>query len=137
MRLVVQLLRFSLIGTAGFVVDVAVLYLLTHSGIDLYSARACSFVAAASFTWFGNRRLTFRSAAGSHRRLTGEWFLYLGAMTLGGLVNYGTYALLITYLPMFHDHPWLAVAAGTGAGLLINFTLARNVLYRSPATSGF
>ena len=114
----------------------AVLYLLSRAGMDLYSARACSFVAAASFTWFGNRRLTFPSAPAARRPLTGDWFLYLGAMTLGGLVNYGSYALLITYLPLFHDHPWLAVAAGTAAGLLINFTIARNVLYRSPVADG-
>jgi putative flippase GtrA len=136
MRLVDQLFRFSLVGAAGFAVDVAVLYLLSRAGIDLYSARACSFVAAASFTWIGNRLLTFPSASASRRRLTGDWFLYLGAMTLGGLVNYGSYALLITYVPVFHDHPWLAVAAGTAAGLLINFTIARNLLYRSPVADG-
>ena len=134
MKLVDQLFRFSMVGGAGFIVDVAVLYLLSRSGFDLYSARACSFVAAATFTWIGNRILTFPSAAASRRRLTGDW--YLGAMTLGGLLNYGTYALLITCLPVFHDHPWLAVAAGTAAGLLINFTIARNVLYRSPAKNG-
>ena len=136
MRLVGQLFRFSLVGTAGFAVDVAVLYLLSHAGLDLYSARACSFVAAATFTFMGNRLLTFPSAADSRRRLSGDWFLYLGAMTLGGLVNYGIYAFLITYLPVFHDHPWLAVAAGTGAGLLINFTMARRVLYRPPVENG-
>lgn len=136
MKLFGQLFRFSLVGTAGFAIDVTVLYLLSRAGLDLYSARACSFVAAATFTWIGNRILTFPSAAASRRRLTGDWSLYLGAMTLGGLLNYGTYALLITYLPVFHDHPWLAVAAGTATGLLINFTIARNVLYRSPAKNG-
>jgi putative flippase GtrA len=136
MRLVDQLMRFSMIGAAGFVVDVGVLYLLSRSGIDLYSARAGSFIAAASFTWLGNRLFTFAAAASLHRRLTGDWFLYLGAMTLGAAINYGVYALLITFIAVFHDHPWLAVAAGTGAALLINFTMARNVIYRSPSTNG-
>lgn len=124
-----QFLRFSVVGGAGFLVDVGVLYLLRRAGLDLYSARVCSFVAAASFTWLGNRMFTFAAAPGSRGRLTAEWFLYLGAMTAGGLVNYGTYALLITFLGAFHDHPWLAVAAGTGAGLLINFVFARRILY--------
>jgi putative flippase GtrA len=97
MRLTVQFLRFAIIGAAGFLVDVGVLYLLRRSGLDLYSA---------------------------------EWSLYLGAMTFGGLVNYGVYALLITLLALFRDNPWLAVAGGTGAGMLINFLFARRILYR-------
>lgn len=125
-----QFLRFSIIGGFGFVVDVAVLYLLRHLGLDLYTARVISFIAAASATWLGNRVFTFQSQAGSRKKLTGEWATYLLAMTLGGLVNYATYALLITFIPLFHQHPWLAVAGGTGAGLLINFSTARRILYR-------
>jgi putative flippase GtrA len=130
MRLTAQFLRFAIIGAAGFLVDVGVLYLLRRSGLDLYSARVFSFIAAASFTWLGNRLFTFRSASGGGRRLSAEWSLYLGAMTFGGLVNYGVYALLITLLALFRDHPWLAVAGGTGAGMLINFLFARRILYR-------
>jgi putative flippase GtrA len=130
MRLTVQFLRFAIIGAAGFLVDVGVLYLLRRSGLDLYSARVFSFIAAASITWLGNRLFTFRSASGAGRGLSAEWSLYLGAMTFGGLVNYGVYALLITLLALFRDNPWLAVAGGTGAGMLINFLFARRILYR-------
>lgn len=131
MTLGVQFSRFAVIGGAGFFVDVGVLYLLRHAGLDLYSARVFSFIAAATFTWVGNRLFTFRTASAAHRRLTTEWFLYLGAMTIGGLVNYGVYALLVTLFMLFREHPWLAVAGGTGAGMLINFLLARRILYRS------
>ena len=125
-----QFSKFAIIGGAGFFVDVGVLYLLRHAGLDLYSARVFSFIAAVTFTWVGNRMFTFRSTSEPHRRLTAEWFLYLGAMTVGGLVNYGVYAFLITLLAPFRDHPWLAVAAGTDAGMLINFLFARRILYR-------
>ena len=125
-----QFLRFSLVGAAGFAVDVAVLYLARGQGLDLYSARLFSFLAAATFTWLGNRHFTFGSPAAAPRKLGGEWASYLGAMALGGLVNYGTYAALVTWLVPFREHPWLSVAGGTGAGLLINFLLARRILYR-------
>lgn len=131
MTLSAQFSRFAIIGAAGFFVDVGVLYLLRRYGLGLYSARVFSFIAAATFTWMGNRLFTFRTASPASRRLTTEWFLYLGAMTTGGLVNYGVYALLVTLFALFRGHPWLAVAGGTGAGMLINFLFARRILYRA------
>jgi len=131
MKLAGQFLRFSTIGAAGFVVDISILYLMLYMGLDLYSARVISFVAAATSTWIGNRLLTFRPDRKGGRKISGEWVVYLAAMTVGGLVNYGIYALLIGFFQLFHDHPWLAVAGGTGAGLLINFMLARRILYKA------
>jgi len=125
-----QFLRFSLVGAVGFGIDVGVLYLARARGLDLYTSRLVSFLAAATFTWLGNRRFTFRTPPASRLQLGGEWVAYLGAMALGGLVNYGTYAALITWLYPLRAQPWLAVAAGTGAGLLINFLFARRVLLR-------
>ena len=130
MKLSRQFLRFSLVGGAGFLVDVGVLYAMRRAGLDLYSARVVSFLAAASFTWLGNRLFTFAPGRRRDARLGGEWAAYIGAMAFGGLVNYGVYAALITWLPPFRAHPWLAVAGGTGAGLLINFVMARRILYR-------
>ena len=127
-----QFMRFSIIGAAGFVVDVGVLYLMIGQGLDLYSARVVSFVCAATSTWLGNRYFTFASGRRRQSGLHGEWAAYIAAMIVGGLVNYGVYALLVTHLALFHQQPWLAVAAGTGAGMMINFALARRILYREP-----
>ena len=128
-----QFLRFSIVGAAGYFVDVGVLYLMLHLGLDLYSARVVSFLTAATSTWIGNRWYTFSVNESSRQSLSREWAAYVGAMSLGGLANYGAYALLITFFVVFRDHPWLAVAGGTGAGLLINFVLARRILYKSGA----
>jgi putative flippase GtrA len=133
MKLSGQFLRFSIIGTAGYVVDVSVLYLMHYLGMDLYSARIVSFIVAATSTWIGNRLYTFNSGKSSRKKLTSEWASYIAAMALGGLANYATYAMLITYLLIFRDHLWLAVAAATSVGLMINFMLARRILYSSDA----
>lgn len=129
MRPSAQFLRFSLVGGAGFLVDVGVLYAMRNAGLDLYSARVVSFLAAATFTWLGNRLFTFAAGRRRGTALGGEWAVYVSAMALGGLVNYGVYAALVTWLPPFHEHPWLAVAGGTGAGLVINFVMARRILH--------
>ena len=128
-----QFFRFSVIGAIGFLVDVSVLYLLNGLGFDLYSARLVSFLCAATFTWLGNRLFTFRESGQPRRASGSEWLFYVAAMTLGGLVNYGVYAALITFVDPFGHYPWLAVAAGTGAGLSINFLLARRILHRPGA----
>ena len=128
-----QFLRFSLIGALGFIVDVSVLYLCRHFDLGLYLARLVSFAAAASFTWLGNRLYTFRSSARRSVRLRAEWIRYLVAMCGGALLNYGTYAALVSLYEMARNHPWLGVVAGTAAGMVLNFFLARRILYRRAA----
>jgi len=129
MQLRHQVLRFSVIGGFAFIVDVGVLYSLHARGIDLYTARVFSFIAAATFSWLGNRLYTFQSAATQLRKLPGEWLKYLFAMLLGGSVNYAIYSLAISQVELILANPWVGVAAGTGGGLLVNFILARKILY--------
>ncbi len=125
-----QFIRFAFIGGAGFLVDVAVLYLLHAAGFNLYIARLVSFTVAATATWMGNRHFTFGLRTDPRAGVCGEWLRYILAMTAGGLVNYSVYAILIYLLIWFRDQLWLAVAAGTGAGMLLNFALARRLLYQ-------
>ena len=130
-----QLLSFSLVGIIGFFVDASTLYLALHLlGADLYGGRAISYLAAATTTWALNRRYTFRDARSPGR--LAEWARFLAANSVGGLVNYGTYALLVTVLPVAAAHPVLGVAAGSVAGLAVNFFLSRSLVFkrRTPRT---
>jgi len=62
-----QLLRFAIVGTAGFGVDTIVLYFgLWVLGLGPYSARLISFLVAATATWFCNRVFTFGDADRNH-----------------------------------------------------------------------
>ena len=121
-----RFLRFCLVGGAAFFVDAGVLMALTSAaGLDPYLARVVSFLSAASFTWWLNRRYTFEVG----RRPTGsEWAAYTGLMVVGAAVNYGTYAAAITWWPLAREHLWLGVAVGSIAGLGINFLTSRRLL---------
>lgn len=131
MSLARQFSRFAVVGGAGFFVDIGVLYTGLGFGLNLYSARAVSFLAGATATWLGNRHFTFRTGPLSgRRRVRGEWLRYLLAMGAGGLLNYGVYAVLVYSSGLFRTHPWLAVVGGTAVGMLLNFALARKILYR-------
>lgn len=128
-RLAQEFLRFGVVGTVGFLVDTSVLYGMLALGAGLYGGRALSYVAGATTTWLLNRIWTFRDRGGGpvHQ----QWALFL-AVNLGGFVlNYGTYATLVTFVPLVAAYPVLGVAAGSIAGMFSNFFLSRQIVFRA------
>jgi putative flippase GtrA len=118
--------RFCVVGTLGFLIDAGVLQALVSGlGTNPYVARIASFLAAATATWWMNRRFTFGVTRSPSRR---EWFAYIGLMLLGGVINYGTYAALITNSSFARAHLWIGVAVGSIAGLVANFLSSRRLL---------
>ena len=130
-----EFFRFGLVGTAGFVVDAGILQIcLSLLGLGPYVGRAISFAVGATFTWFCNRHFTFRRRGGMH--WFRQWSRFVVLMLIGGGLNYGTYAALVRWVPLFTAWPVLGVAAGSLAGMMVNFTTARHLVFRhrpSPA----
>ena len=123
-----QLLRFAIVGTGAFVVDVAVLQLMLALGLDPYSGRLVSFLAGSTCAFLFNRGFTFKD-----RRRTGirrQWAGFLAVNGIGGLVNYGVYASLVASVTVVAQWPILGVAAGSLSGLAFNFTLSRRLVFR-------
>lgn len=129
-----QLLLFGISGTIAFLIDAGVLQLLIDGlGADPYSARLLSFLCAVLFTWQFNRHLTFAEAKQSPRSLWREWLHYLGAQIGGFAFNYGSYALLLLVSATAREWPVLAVAAGSIAGMVVNFLSAKYLVFRQRA----
>lgn len=124
-----KFLLFAIAGGAGFVVDTAVLYALKGM-LGLYGARVVSFLVAVATTWIINRTLAFRQQAAGVP-LWREFLHYLGAMILGGAVNYAVYALVVALLPLAAEQPVIGVAAGVAAGMFVNFFLADKLVFRT------
>jgi putative flippase GtrA len=125
-----QIATFSLIGAAGFVVDSAVLLAMLHIvGANLYWSRVASFLCAATFTWALNRAYTFPNARAS--AAARQWARFLTANALGGLVNYGIYAWLVSASPRFAAVPVAAVAVGSLSGLCFNFVASRSLVFHA------
>ncbi len=125
-----QLIRFGLAGVAGFLVDACVLQAALAFGMSFYLGRVISFLAAATATWLINRRLTF-AHDGQRPASFQEWWRYVGAMMVGGAVNY-----LISAL-MFHGvlqsdprSAIIAVAVGSIAAMVVNFIAARAIIQK-------
>ena len=128
MKTLREFLLFGIAGICGFIVDTAVLYLLNNA-LGPFYARAISFLAAVFTTWVINRTFAFRerNSAMSKKR---EFVLYLILMLAGGVANYGVYSWLVMSYPLVHQHLIIGVAAGSIAGMIINFVVSRYLLYR-------
>jgi putative flippase GtrA len=125
--MLVQFLMFGTVGTIGFLVDTGTVYALRHS-LGLYGAGMAAYFVAATVAWLLNRLWTFRGLGSGpvHR----QWARFL-VVNLGGLVlNRGTYALLVTFVPIAAQQPVYATAAGAIAGMFVNFTLNRTMVFR-------
>jgi putative flippase GtrA len=113
-----QFAVFSLVGVAAFLVDSGVLYaLLPVLAYKFAVARVFSWLCAVSFTWALNYQLTFRYRA---RSLPLSWFKYLVANLL----------LSVALSAVAHEHPFVAVALGSLAGLFFNFVTSKAFVFR-------
>jgi putative flippase GtrA len=125
--ILLQFLRFGVVGTLGFAVDSLVLLAMLGLGLGPYAGRVVSYLAAATTTWAANRAWTFR---GSGTTPAGrQWGRFVLLNLVGFALNYGTYAALIASWPLAAAHPVLAVAAGSLAGMFANFALSRRYVF--------
>jgi putative flippase GtrA len=126
-RVIAQFVRFGIVGAVGFLVDTATVYAVRHE-LGLYGAGVAGYVTAATANWVFNRLWTFRGQGSgpAHR----QWAMFM-VTNLGGFVlNRGTYALLVTFVAVAARQPVIAIAAGAIAGLAVNFTLSRRLVFR-------
>jgi putative flippase GtrA len=122
-----QFVRFGVVGLAGLVVDTATVYGLRYS-LGLYGAGLVAYVFAATGNWILNRLWTFRGLGSgpAHR----QWAMFM-VTNLGGFVlNRGTYAILVTFVAAAANQPVIATAAGSIAGMFVNFSLSRRLVFR-------
>lgn len=125
-----RFIRFACVGGAGFVVNEAALYLALRAGLDRYSGWFVAFAVAVTFTWWGNRTMTFRDRA-ARDGLFAEWARFVIANSFGAAANFATYSALVNFAPMPAANPYAALAAGTLVGLLFNFVASQRFVFRN------
>ncbi len=127
----VSILRFAVIGVLGMPVDWTVLQLMVHWGAGPYIGRIVSWSCAATFTWAGNRYVTFADTRARGVLATmKEWLRFLAANAVGGLVNVGLYSVLVRFAPPPMNDLTVALMLGVLLGLVFNFTLSKKIVFR-------
>jgi putative flippase GtrA len=126
---------FAVGGLLGLAVDAGIVQALVGlAHWNPYTARIVSFLAAATATWWWNRRYTFSSRE-SGRGAGAEWLHWMGLMVAGAVINNGIYVLALGIFSELHRWPAVAVAAGSAAGAMANFALARTLLFKGAKTT--
>jgi putative flippase GtrA len=123
-----ELTLFGVIGTIGLLVDTAVLYALKPM-LGLFLSRGISFLAAVITTWVLNKTITFqgkKSTLPDHQEL----LAYIGLMLVGGAANYATYTWLVLSYEHVQSNPFWGVAAGSLAGMFLNYSTSKFFLFR-------
>ena len=124
-----QFIRFAAVGAAGFIVDVTVLYFgLYVLELGYFSGRLLSYFVAATATWYLNRHYTFVESDRSTP--IRQWIGFLAANGIGGVVNFGTYSIVIIYGMNLPLAPLIGTALGSIAGLVFNFSASRTWIFK-------
>lgn len=122
-----QFMRFGVVGVSGLIIDTATVYGTRHS-LGLYGAGLIAYVTSATWNWVLNRKWTFRGkGSGSAHR---QWGMFMVTNLAGFVLNRGTYAILVTFVAAAADQPVIATAAGSMAGMFVNFSLSRRLVFR-------
>ncbi|HME41162.1 MAG TPA: GtrA family protein [Steroidobacteraceae bacterium] len=128
-RTVAEILSFTVIGGAGFVVDTSVLYAALYLGLGLYAGRVISYLAAVTFTWALNSRYTFKQRATDISRFR-QWQRFAVSQLSGAVINLGVYGGLVRMSRYCAEHPVIGVAVGSLMGLMANYLAARRFVFR-------
>jgi putative flippase GtrA len=120
-------LRFGLVGASGFIVDAGVVYGL-RGVIGVYAAMIVSYLLAASWNWLWNRVWTFGHL--THGAMRHQWGRFLGANTVGLLLNRGAAIGLAACEPWLRLHPIVPLAVGTAVGMGANFILSKRYVFK-------
>jgi putative flippase GtrA len=129
-----QFIRFGIVGCIGYGIDVGVLYLVLYGmGFGHYGGRVISYLAAATTTWYLNRNFTFIQARSENR--SREWARFVALNVIGGMINYFVYSAYISLHSVSMSAPAIGVAAGSLAGLIVNFLVSKRFAFIQEPTA--
>jgi dolichol-phosphate mannosyltransferase len=120
--------QFCSVGATGMVVDLGLLAVLLHAGIEFYLARAAAIWVAMTWNFAGNRLITFSDR--EREGILWQYSRFVASCSLGAAVSWLVSVGLERWLPAFAFQPYVCAVAGIAAGLLVNFTLARHWVFR-------
>jgi putative flippase GtrA len=125
-----KFIRFSIIGGFGFIVDILIFFLAIQLfGVSVYLSKLCSAFFAACFTWYLNRLITFSMQARDD--IWREWLNYIYAMIPGTIINYLVFCLIVYSMGDDTVILFFAISIGVISGLIINFNLAKLLVFKN------
>ena len=123
-----RLIRFGAVGSTCALLQLAVLGVLGHVGLELHIANVVAFILSTQFNFALSSAITWRDRRGLHnsrrnvaRRLAGYNALALGSL----LINQAVFAVALPHLPYL-----AAGVVGILAGMLLTYAISGQLLFR-------
>lgn len=114
--------KFAIVGGTGFIIDGAIFYLLMQAGLETMKARLVAFWLTATFTWLGNKHLTFQCQQQS--RLYAQWAKHMLSAHCSGAANLLSFYILSWYCPLK-----VAFTVGILIGAVFNYWLSDRFVF--------
>jgi len=115
-----RIVYFLLAGSAGFLVDAAILTaLVSLAGWSPYAARIVSFSVAVTVTWYLNRNFTFRDRPA--QRIGHEYLKYAIVQGVGITINYGVFSVIVFLSAHAARLPVLALVPASAVAMFATY----------------
>lgn len=125
-----QVIRFSIIGVIGFIVDASVLTLCYSTiKLNVYLSRFFSFSLAVLVTWLLNRKITFCVAEGRGQSKKAEYINYNLVQACGALMNLTIFSLLVSVNDLLLEYPVVPLAIAAVIAMIFNFLALKRWVY--------
>lgn len=126
-----DLVRFGIVGSLGFVIDLGILAALVHGAHwSPFVARAVAMAIAIFCTWLLHRHWTFPS--GRVRSPLPQSLLYGTIQIASVSVNYGIFSALVLTGGVWRSYPVLAATVGSLTAMAITYLLSKWVAFAEP-----
>ncbi len=116
---------FALAGFSGFLVDAGLTEALASLGVSPYLGRIFAVAVAIAVTYTINRNFNWRERRAP---VPGRRMRYLAVSLVSISANYLTFAAALAALPGLR--PVIAVAAGTGVDMVMNYIGYSRLVFR-------
>lgn len=120
-----RLVGFASAGFSGFLVDAGLTETLARLGLTPYLGRVFAVAIAIGVTYTINRNLTWKERRAP---VSGRRTRYIAVSLVSITANYLVFAAALAALPGLR--PVIAVAAGTGVGMVMNYVGYSRLVFR-------
>ena len=124
-----QFLRFATVGVLLFVLDAGFFSAMLRIGCPVVVSRVTAVCVAIFASWLVNRNWTFRGAQAPKDASVREFLKFAATQALGAGVNTLVSLFAYGFAVVAAFGPWAAVAAGSAAGLMVNFIGAKYLVF--------
>ena len=124
-----QYIGFLVVGSIGFILDSGFFFFLKNH-LGLTSAKTLSFLSASYFTWFLNRKYTFKEID-KKKSLIVEYIKYLSGQIIGAVTNIISFQILISNINFLKQNLLIPLALASIIAMFLNFVIMKVWVFKT------